>query len=307
MQAIFRYIEAISISDEPVLLTGESGVGKELLAKAVHLASNPDGPWVTVNVAGLDDNAFTDSLFGHVKGAFTGADHARAGLVEKAAGGTLFLDEIGDLEPASQVKLLRFLQEGEYYPLGSDQLKKTKARLVFATNLDLREKIESGTFRRDLYYRLQTHQVEIPSLRERPEDIPLLFAHYLKDAAKTMGKEVPEVETEVFQVLSSQPFAGNVRELRALAIDAMARHRAGALTMDCFNHMKLEAAFGFPHNARQNPREKEDGLPTIKQAINDLVLAALEQTEGNRTAAARILGISQPALSKRLKNMDNEI
>ena len=307
MQAIFRYIEAISISDEPVLLTGESGVGKELLAKAVHLASNPGGPWVTVNAAGLDDNAFTDSLFGHVKGAYTGADHARAGFVEKAADGTLFLDEIGDLEPASQVKLLRFLQEGEYYPLGSDQLKKAKARLVFATNLDLRKKIESGKFRRDLYYRLQTHQVEIPPLRERPEDIPLLFEHYLKDAAKTMGKEVPKVGVEVFRFLSGQSFFGNVRELRSLAIDAMARHSVGDLTMDCFNHMKIEDATESFRSSVQNSPAKEDSLPTIKKAIHDLILAALEQTGGNRTAAARILGISQPALSKRLKNIDNEI
>ena len=305
MQAIFRYIEAISTSDEPVLLTGESGVGKELLAKAVHLVSSPDGPWVTVNVAGLDDNAFTDSLFGHVKGAYTGADHARAGLVEKAAGGILFLDEIGDLEPASQVKLLRFLQEGEYYPLGCDQLKKSRARLVFATNLDLREKIESGKFRRDLFYRLQTHQIEIPPLRERPEDIPLLFEHYLQEAAETMGKTVPEIGAEVILFLFVQPLPGNVRELRALAIDAMARHSTGSLTMDCFNPMKVENTVEYC--SAQKNQGTEGSLPTIKQAIHDLVLAALEQTGGNRTAAARILGISQPALSKRLKNMDNEI
>ena len=167
MLSVFRYIEAIAHSSEPVLITGESGVGKELLAKAVHLASASTKPWVAVNVAGLDDNAFSDSLFGHVKGAFTGADKPRAGLVEKAAGGVLFLDEIGDLESASQIKLLRFIQEGEYYPLGSDQPKTAHARLVFATNHDLVKKMEAGTFRRDLYYRLQTHLVTIPPLRER--------------------------------------------------------------------------------------------------------------------------------------------
>jgi len=305
MQAIFNYINAVSVSREPVLITGESGVGKELLAEAVHRAATPQGPWVPVNAAGLDDNAFSDTLFGHVKGAFTGADKARTGLIEKAAGGVLFLDEIGDLEPASQVKLLRFIQNGEYYPLGSDQPKKAKARLVFATNHRLNERVEEGTFRRDLYYRLQTHQVELPALRDRSEDIPLLFEHFVRQAASDMGRDVPPIQGDVYVLLKRQAFPGNVRELRALAIDTLARHCEGEITPEDFAHLPT-SPLPTPSHSQTSTKSLDygDELPTIKQATHDLVHAALAKTGGNLTAAARILGISQPALSKRLKNMN---
>jgi len=304
MLAIFNYIEAIAVSREPVLITGESGVGKELMAEAVHRASTPQGPWVPVNVAGLDDNAFSDTLFGHVRGAFTGADKTRTGLIEKAAGGVLFLDEIGDLEPASQVKLLRFIQNGEYYPLGSDQPKKAKARLVFATNHLLSEQVDVGTFRRDLYYRLQTHQIELPALRERADDIPLLFEHFVRLASTDMQREVPVIQDKVYDLLKAQPFPGNIRELRALAIDSLARCPAGELSADSFGHLlKSPRPAAPPSQTNPSSLSYGDELPTIKQATLDLVQAALAKTGGNLTAAARILGISQPALSKRLKNM----
>jgi len=154
-----------------VLITGETGVGKELVAKALYRLSGRKGEFVPVNVAGLDDNVFADTLFGHRKGAFTGADQARSGLVEQATGGTLFLDEIGDLSAASQVKLLRLLQDGEYFPLGSDVAKRSDARVVVATNQDLQHLQDPGRFRKDLYYRLCAHHVHIPPLRERCEDL----------------------------------------------------------------------------------------------------------------------------------------
>ncbi|PLX83130.1 MAG: two-component system response regulator [Desulfuromonas sp.] len=310
MEAIFRYVEAIAVSSEPVLITGESGVGKELLARAVHRAGDPDAPWVAVNVAGLDDNAFADTLFGHVKGAFTGAEKERTGLVEKAAGGTLFLDEIGDLEPASQIKLLRFIQEKEYYPLGSDQHKKVQARLVFATNHNLIEKVDQGSFRRDLYYRLQTHHVQIPPLRDRPEDIGLLLEHFIAESAASMNKPVPPVPGSVVKALESCPFHGNIRELRGLIFDAMSQHCEGPLTLEFFRTLSgfvsPEGTNGFAHTASIPENCAGEDFPTIKQAVKTLVLEAMERADGNRSAAARLLGISQPALSKRLKNMAEE-
>jgi DNA-binding NtrC family response regulator len=186
MQAAFRYVEAIAGSREPVLITGESGVGKDLIARAIHRLCTPEGPWQAVNVAGLDDNVFSDTLFGHVKGAFTGADQPRSGLIEQAGGGVLFLDEIGDLSPASQVKLLRLLQDGEYFPLGSDRPRKMNVRVVAATNQELETKVASGAFRIDLYYRLKAHHVHLLPLRERRDDMPLLLDHFLEEAAGSL-------------------------------------------------------------------------------------------------------------------------
>ncbi|MCC6486958.1 MAG: sigma-54-dependent Fis family transcriptional regulator, partial [Candidatus Hydrogenedentes bacterium] len=179
MHAIFRCVEAIAPSSQSILITGETGVGKELLARAVHDASGRPGQFVAVNVAGVEESVFSDTLFGHVRGAFTGADTARGGLVERAAHGTLFLDEIGDLGPVLQTRLLRLIQEHEYFPLGSDVAAKTDARIVVATNLDLDTLQRSGAFRKDLYYRLSTHRIAIPPLRERLDDVPLLLGQFL--------------------------------------------------------------------------------------------------------------------------------
>ena len=203
MKSIFRYIEAISTSPQPVLITGETGTGKELIAKAIHTLRNPDGEFVAVNVAGLDDNVFTDTLFGHKKGDFTGADQARAGLIEKASEGTLFLDEIGDLSVASQVKLLRLLQENEYLPLGSDLTKRSNARVVVATNVDLESRLKSGKFRKDLYYRLRTHHIHIPPLRDRKEDLPLLLGYFLDQRSKSLDKKKPTPPKELLIMLQN--------------------------------------------------------------------------------------------------------
>jgi transcriptional regulator of acetoin/glycerol metabolism len=167
MLAIFRYLEAIAASPAPVLVSGESGTGKELIAAALHRLSGRSGELVAVNVAGLDDQMFSDTLFGHVRGSFTGAERSREGLIASAADGTLFLDEIGDLTTASQVKLLRLLQDGSYYPLGADSPKRSRARVVVATNVDVLEGVAKGSFRKDLYYRLRTHHVQLPPLRAR--------------------------------------------------------------------------------------------------------------------------------------------
>lgn len=234
MRAIFQYLEVIARTRQPVLITGETGVGKELFARAVHDLSGLKGEYVAVNVAGLDDNMFSDTLFGHKKGAFTGADQSRDGLIARASGGTLFLDEIGDLNEVSQIKLLRLLQEREYYPVGSDVARKSEARIVCATNRDLKKMIEEGTFRNDLYYRLCAHQVQIPPLRERLEDLPLLLDHLIDEAARVVGKKKPTHPPELITLLSVYTFPGNVRELQALVFDAVARHTSGILSMETF-------------------------------------------------------------------------
>jgi len=234
MRAVFQYVEVIAGSRQPVLISGETGTGKELIARAVHELSGCTGEFVAVNVAGLDDTMFSDTLFGHKKGAFTGAEQPREGLIARAAQGTIFLDEIGDLDEMSQVKLLRLLQEREYYPVGSDVARKSDARVVLATNRDLQKQIGAGKFRNDLFYRLSTHQVSIPPLRERLDDIPPLLDHFLAGAAASLGKKKPTPPPALAVLLSLYVFPGNVRELESMVFDAVARHTSGILSMESF-------------------------------------------------------------------------
>ena len=234
MLALFKYVEVVAESPYPALIVGETGVGKELVARALHLAGDPQRPFVGVNVAGLDDNMFSDTLFGHKKGAFTGAEAHRDGLISQAQDGTLFLDEIGDLNPTSQVKLLRLIQEKEYYPLGIDQPKKTNARIVCSTNHDLKKLVEKGSFRNDLYFRLNTHVVVVPPLRERKDDIPMLLGHFLEESSQALRKRLPTTPVELLALLSAYSFPGNVRELQTLVADAVSRHRAGVLSLESF-------------------------------------------------------------------------
>lgn len=306
MQSVFAYVEAVAKSSQPLLITGESGVGKEGIVQASHALSGLKGPLKAVNVAGLDDTVFADTLFGHVRGAYTGADAARRGLIEEAAGGTLFLDEIGDLSVASQVKLLRLLQEGEYYPLGSDQPKRLRARVIVATNRDLAAEEVQGRFRRDLYYRLHTHRVHIPPLRERKEDIEPLLHHFLAEAAESMGKAKPTPPRELVPCLASYSFPGNIRELRGMVYDAVSLHNGRMLSMASFL-----AAIGRAEPCRTalppfNPFTAFERLPTFSEVGGLLVAEAMSRTGGNQTMAARLLGISQPALSKRLKHAAGE-
>ncbi|MGQ9663676.1 MAG: sigma-54-dependent transcriptional regulator [Kiritimatiellia bacterium] len=234
MYALFRYIEAVAVTPQPILITGETGVGKELIARAIHRLSQRKGEFLPVNISGLDDNMFSDTLFGHVRGAFTGAVEARKGLIEKTAGGTLFLDEIGDLSLVSQVKLLRLVQEREYFPLGSDSPKHTDTRIVVATNRDLAALLQQGKFREDLYFRLRSHHVHVPPLRERLDDLPLLVEHLLGKAAAVLGVRKPTPPPALYTLLSSYPFPGNVRELEAMCFNAVSTHKSGLLSMDTF-------------------------------------------------------------------------
>ncbi len=228
-------------------------------------------------------------------------------MIEEAAGGTLFLDEIGDLSAASQVKLLRLLQEGEYFPLGADRPKRSSARIIVATNHDLAAKQAAGSFRKDLYYRLKGHQVQLPSLRERTADIPLLLGHFLEKAAGALGKKKPTPPEELEVLLATYHFPGNIRELEAMVFDAVATHAGGKLSMDSFKatmgHQRAAAG-----NAPRSPKLADEGpklifgeqLPTIAEATELVVAEAVKRARGNKTIAAGLLGISRPALSKRL-------
>lgn len=299
MHQLFAYIETIAGSPRAVLITGESGTGKELFARAVHDASGRDGQFVPVNVAGLDDTVFSDTLFGHRRGAFTGADSNRKGLVEQAAGGTLFLDEIGDLDNAAQLKLLRLLQEEEYYPLGSDLAERSTARIVAATNADLGQRQEAGAFRRDLYYRLIGHRIEVPPLRDRSEDIRLLIEHFAAESYRTLNRPPHPVPAGVERVLRGYDFPGNVRELQAIVFDVVSRVGAHPISAaDLRAHPLLSrhhvSDSGGAHLSYTGV------IPTLEEAERFLIREALEQTNGNQTAAAKLLGVSQSTLSRRL-------
>ena len=305
MLALFSYLEAIAPSPEPVLITGESGVGKELFARGVHQLSNHGGEFVAVNLAGLDDTLFTDTLFGHTKGAFTGADTVRRGMIDRAAGGTVFLDEIGDLSTASQVKLLRLLQEREYYPIGSDVPQRASARVVAATNVDLGRRVEVGAFRKDLFYRLNTHDVHVPPLRERQDDLPLLVACFVEEVARNRDKGSVEVGGDVVSLLSQHPFPGNVRELRSMIFDAVYRLRDSVLTASDLKLPTGAIATGTPssESTAYEPDVAFGGkLPQLKEVGDLLVTEALRRTGGNQSKAAGLLGVSHQALSKRLRS-----
>ena len=312
MRSIFQYIEAIAASPRPVLITGETGVGKELIAQAVHRLSQRKGKFVPINVAGLDDHVFADTLFGHYKGAYTGADQNRPGMLEQATGGTLFLDEIGDLSAASQVKLLRLLQDGEFLPLGSDLAKRSDARIVVATNREISSLGASENFRKDLYYRLCNHHIHIPPLRERREDLPALVAHFLHHAALNLSKKKPTPPDELVTLLGTYSFPGNIRELESLIYDAVSQHRSGKMSMDVFKTYILANRPDATRPGTIQPTESPPGvafpdpLPTLQQAGQLLVDAAMQRADGNQSIAAMMLGISRQALNKRLKKRSLE-
>jgi len=308
MRSLFQYLEAIAGSGEPVLIMGETGSGKELLAEAIHRLSGRTGAFVPVNAAGLDDALFSDTLFGHRKGAFSGADSTREGMIAEAEGGTLFLDEIGDLTPAIQIKLLRLLQEQRYYPLGSDMAKISNARVLCATHRDLNARMAEEQFRADLYYRLSVHEVEIPPLRERKEDIPVLVDVFTIAAANSLGKKPLEASPELLTLLTNYHFPGNVRELRAMVFDAVARHKSGpVLGVKHIRKTIRKQITAAPARVKAGKNAETEGrFPTLKEAELLHIEEALRRAGDNQGTAATLLGISRPALNRRLARMKKD-
>ncbi|MBW3163493.1 sigma-54-dependent transcriptional regulator [Ferrimonas balearica] len=296
MLDIFRYIEALSVSRQPMAICGETGTGKHLFAKAIHQTSCPDEPFVSIHLASLNTAAVDDTLFGHVKGAFAGADSHRAGLVRSAGNGVLFIDGIDELPPEVQGKLVTLVQTGEYFPLGSDRSLQSQCRVVCAASQPLSDLFEQGLLKEDLYYRLRAHQIQLPPLRERPADLPLLLSHFVHRACDDLEKAPLQIDEAVFPLLKAYPFPGNVRELEALAYDAVSRSTGAALCLDPFSSLVRDVSPSTVPDRLVFPAE----LPTLAQVGDLLIAEAMSRTAGNQSAAAALLGLSQPALSRRL-------
>ncbi|MGN7611066.1 sigma-54-dependent transcriptional regulator [Magnetococcales bacterium HHB-1] len=309
MHAIFQYLESIARTDRPILITGEAGVGKTTVGKVIHELSGVEGPFVVKNVAGLDEQSFTDLLFGHRRGAFEGADKTAKGVIAEAAGGTLFLEEVGDLPPASQIRLLRLLQEKRYYPLGSDTPFALDARIVVATHRDLNVMMEKEIFRLDLFYRLASHQIHVPALRERKDDIPLLIMHFIERYAQQLEKEPPTPPSDLFSLLTDYAFPGNVHELSSMVYDAVVQHQEGTLSLQSFRQAmeKKQTTQGGARSLTSGGASfdfsilSQNGMfPTLKEIEYHAIQEALERSKGNQTVAASLLGISRQTLYRRL-------
>ncbi len=299
--AFQRAIEQASLaarSDARVLLIGESGTGKELLAAHIHQSSPfAAGPFVKVNCAAIPTELLESELFGHEKGAFTGAAATRRGKFELADGGTLFLDEVGDLHPGSQAKLLRVLQEGEFHRVGGEQTIRVAVRVVSATNRDLTALVAQEKFREDLYYRLSVVPIRVPALRERPEDLAPLAQYFLEDFCARNNFKPKAIDPEVYPILEKYPWPGNARELRN-AVERMAILTPGD-RLDA-ESVPIEIRLARPAGARSTVQEARES------AERDQILRALEESAWNVSAAARTLGVERTNLHKRIRALGLE-
>jgi two-component system NtrC family response regulator len=287
-------VARVAPTDAPVLILGENGTGKEMIAQAIHTNSpRSKQSFVMVNLGGISQSLFESEMFGHTKGAFTGAVAARKGRFEMADKGTIFLDEIGDLDPASQVKMLRVLQQHTFEPLGDSKPRKVDIRVVCATNADLPAMVAARTFREDLYYRINLITLRLPPLRERREDIPLLVNHFARENARLAGISVPEITADAMQWLTRQPFPGNIRELKNLVERTMIV--SGADILDTADFERSAA-----------PTDSNANAPSLEGAtLDDLERAAitnaLEKYDGNLSKAAEALGITRQSLYRRME------
>jgi two-component system response regulator PilR (NtrC family) len=305
MQDVYELIAQVAETKTNVLVSGESGTGKELVARAIHEQSTRnDQPFVAINCGAIPENLLESELFGHVKGAFTGAFQAKEGLFEAASGGTLFLDEIGDLSQPLQVKLLRALQERTIRRVGDTVDRKVDVRIVSATNRRLEDEVAAGRFREDVYYRLNVIQVELPPLRDRTEDIPLLTEHFIRVFADDLGKDVVGMDASAYEMLSHYGFPGNVRELENLVERAVALTRTPMIGCDL-----LPPSVTASEKTSSAVRITEQGV-SLEDLVSDyersLLREALSLTKGVKKKAARLLGVSFRSFRYRLEKLEIE-
>jgi two-component system, NtrC family, response regulator AtoC len=305
MVAMYKAISRVAPLNIPVLILGESGSGKELVAQSIHdLSEVSSGPFVAINCGAIPDTLLENELFGSVRGAYTDARNDRRGALSRADGGTLFLDEIGDISPAFQVKLLRFLQDGTVTPLGSDKSHRVAVRMIAATHRDIKRLVAEGTFREDLYYRLAGYEIAVPALRERPTDIPLLAEYFRARIAREMKRVIGGPSPAVVDVLTSEAWPGNVRQLeqviRRSIIDS------GGLVQPEVVQQSLAsiAPRASEPVVSQEPEGDQETLVPLDEAERRHIVAVLKATGGNQTQAAFILGIERKTLARKIKRLE---
>jgi two-component system nitrogen regulation response regulator GlnG len=318
MREVYKAIGRVAAQDVPVLITGESGTGKELVARAIYQhGPRAMGPFLALNCAAIPENLLESELFGHEKGAFTGADRRRIGKFEQCSGGTIFLDEIGDMPLALQAKILRLLQEQAFERVGGNETVTTNVRLIAATHRDLEGWSAEGKFRPDLYYRLGVFTIHLPPLRERGDDLPMLVHHYIRRFNRELGREVREIAAEAMERLCSHSWPGNIRELQSVLKQALLRS-TGPVLIPAF----LPSLTGVPRTAAAAALSAEESATlesfirqrlqagsnqlyqeTLRQVDQFLLPLVLQSTSGNKVQAARILGITRMTLRMKLREM----
>jgi DNA-binding NtrC family response regulator len=310
MQEVFRLVEQVAPARSTVLITGESGTGKELIAKAIHEASTRAGrPFVTVNSSNIPSELLESELFGHTRGAFTGAIAAKKGLFEVADGGSIFLDEIGDIPPETQVRLLRVIQEREFTPLGDTAPRRVDVRIIAATNIDLKEAVRQGSFREDLYYRLAVVPIELPPLRDRREDILPLAQHFIQKYNEENARSVSDqMVPDVLALMESYSWPGNVRELENSIERAVVIAPGNEITKECLRPeiSDPKSVVSTSHDGASSGAVGEIGrginfYEEVRRFEIDLIRRALEQTGGHQSRAARLLGMNATTLNSKIK------
>jgi len=293
MALVFHQVEAVAVTDYSVVISGESGTGKEMLARVIHKLSNrSNAPFYAVNMASFSKTIFEDEFFGHAKGAYTDAASDRRGFFEAAHGGTLFLDEITELDPSLQAKLLRVIEEREFYRLGSTEIRNVDVRIIAATNRDINEEIIKGRFRADLFYRINMYNIQIPPLRERKDDILPLANHFLKIHSRANDKKIKDLAPDLAERLLQLPFLGNVRELENMIAGAVLLERSQTLTLASARNL-------LPYHGPE--RRKNVELLTLEELEKRHIRRVLDVTGGNRPKAAKILGVNVTTVYRKLE------